>query len=211
MAITQNPLIGAASGKFAGAVFSRSFGKNIIRSMPVEVSDANTDAQKLVRQKFTAAAEAIRAGLSFWKETYKDVQLGGPVFSHLVGYAYKNATSGDLDSVVVDYGELSPSGTNTMSGADITVDKLTEDQITIDYSAANLADKIGADGEITALVIDEATGEQTMQLTPTSPADGEIVVPVNGDPDGKTYQIYLVPKKHISKFKPAADLVSSVK
>ena len=211
MAKVQNPLIGRASGKFAGAVFSTLYGQNIVRSMPVSTPVSQSDASKLVRQKFAAVSEPIKAGLPFWNDIYGDVSLNMPVYSHLVGYAFRNAASGDVDNVVVDYSKLSPAGDSLNVGASLTADKLTEGQITIDFSTAGLASKIGADGEITAMAINATTGSVTYQLTPVAPGDDEIVIPVEGDPAGVNYSIYLVPKKKISKFKPGADLVHTVK
>jgi hypothetical protein len=61
MAITQNPLIGRASGKFGGAVFATLFGQNILRTLPVEVRNPRTPAQTAQRNLFKQAALFIKA------------------------------------------------------------------------------------------------------------------------------------------------------
>ena len=49
MAIIQNPIIGSSTGKMANVVFSRSFGKNILRSKALTVRNPNSDAQRAQR------------------------------------------------------------------------------------------------------------------------------------------------------------------
>lgn len=51
MSKTQNPIIGAASGKFGTAVLSRSLGKNIIRTVPITGNAIPSDAQLEQRAK----------------------------------------------------------------------------------------------------------------------------------------------------------------
>lgn len=59
LTIVQNPIIGRASGKLANAIFSKNYQKNIIRSKPIEVIDANSDAQKAQRHDFTVIQDAV--------------------------------------------------------------------------------------------------------------------------------------------------------
>ena len=210
MAKVQNPLIGRASGKFAGAVFSTLYGQNIVRSMPVSTPVSQSDAAKLVRQKFAAVSEPIKAGLPFWNDVYGDVSLNMPVYSHLVGYAFRNAASGEVDDVEIDYSKLSPAGDSMNIGSSLSIEKDVEDQVTVDFSAAGLASKIGADGEIVAMAINTESGAVTYQLTPVAPAAGEIVIPFDGDPDGISIQIFLAAKKKITKFKPGSELTPAV-
>jgi hypothetical protein len=211
MAVTQNPLIGRASGSFAGAVFSTSYGKNQIRSKPVEVSNPNTDAQKLVRQKFAAVSDVLRQALPFFKEAYKDESLQMPVYSHLMGYAFKNAASGTLDSVSVDYGKLSPAQDVNNIASLITLDKDTENEVTAEWTASLMYDKIGDDGTLSVMLIDQATGDVFISTLNVDVDDEQVMIPVPGVNTGKTFNCWVMAKKRVVKFKAGSDLSDSVK
>jgi hypothetical protein len=51
MAIVENPKIGRASGKIGNVVFATQFGKNTLRSKPVNVKNPRTPAQMLIRNR----------------------------------------------------------------------------------------------------------------------------------------------------------------
>jgi hypothetical protein len=206
MAITQNPLIGRASGSFAGAVFSSSFGKNIIRSKPVQVSNPNTDAQKLVREKFSAVSTPLRAALPFFKNAYKDDALDMPVYSYLMGYAYKNAAGGSLGAVTVNMDVLSPAADINGIASALTIDKSINGQVSIEWNSSTLTEKLGADATLTALVIDNDTGEVYSNLTEHNIASDPLTINVNGDLSLHELYVYIMPKKKNSRFKAGNEL-----
>ena len=57
MAITQNPLIGRASGKYSTSIFTKNFNKNIVKSKELARKDKKSDTQLTQRSKFTAAQQ----------------------------------------------------------------------------------------------------------------------------------------------------------
>jgi hypothetical protein len=67
MAIVQNPLTGRSSGKFANAIFSKNYQKNIIRSKPIEVANPKTIAQELQRNRFKAAQAYVSMLLQLFR------------------------------------------------------------------------------------------------------------------------------------------------
>lgn len=64
MAITQNPLIGAARGSAGGVTFQRYNGINVMRRKPVVYIDANTPAQQIARANFQAYHASVTGDLS---------------------------------------------------------------------------------------------------------------------------------------------------
>jgi hypothetical protein len=52
-AITQNPIIGRASGKFSNAIFYKNYDANVIRSKPIQIMDKKSDPQLEQRSWFT--------------------------------------------------------------------------------------------------------------------------------------------------------------
>jgi hypothetical protein len=115
MAITQNPLIGRSSGKFAGAVFSTSYGKNIIRSKPVEVRDAQSESQVNQRNKFKVAQQWVIMFLSIIRTGFANYKTNMSAYAAALGWYLKNAVVDSGGTWVIDYanavfsfGELLP-------------------------------------------------------------------------------------------------------
>ena len=90
MAITQNPLIGRASGTFGGAVFSKLYNKNIVRSKPVSISDAKSPAQLSQRAKFTAAHAFLSQIADFIALTYAPTSEERSGYSSAMSHFLRN-------------------------------------------------------------------------------------------------------------------------
>jgi hypothetical protein len=59
MAKIQNPIIGRASGKAGGMVFSKMYQNNVMRALPLEVAKSDTDPQKAVRDFITKLSKMV--------------------------------------------------------------------------------------------------------------------------------------------------------
>ncbi len=70
MAIVQNPITGRTKNKFGTAVFSKNFGKNTMRSKPMDVKNPKTAGQVKQRTKFKTVVELIRQVLPLINEVY---------------------------------------------------------------------------------------------------------------------------------------------
>ena len=53
MAIVQNPITGRTKKAFGSAVFAKQYGKNTMRTKPLEVKNPKTLKQKMQRSKFS--------------------------------------------------------------------------------------------------------------------------------------------------------------
>ena len=75
MAIIQNPVIGRAKKKMGNVVFSKNFGKNIMRSKPVEVKNPRTASQVAQRGTFKAALIVVKEFLPAIRIGWKSLAI----------------------------------------------------------------------------------------------------------------------------------------
>lgn len=103
MAITQNPIIGRATGQAAGMIFSTVKGKNIIRAKAVSVKPSNTPRQVAQRQAMALVVSiygALRAVCQIGFRAYSSTRNAYNMFS---SYALSNAFDfSDLENVMFD-------------------------------------------------------------------------------------------------------------
>ena len=106
MAIVQNPFIGQAAGKFAGAIFSKQFGKHTMRSKPISVHNPNTLAQRTQRMKFSMLIALARMILGFVQIGYKQMAVGMSAFNAFVGENIKLIIAGAFPAFTIDWTAL---------------------------------------------------------------------------------------------------------
>lgn len=106
MAIVQNPFTGRTSGKFAGAVFSKQFGKNTMRSKPVEVANPKTTKQLTQRSRFSMMVVVARMILSFVRVTFKQMAVGMSAFNAFVKTNIDDFISGTYPTFTYDWTKL---------------------------------------------------------------------------------------------------------
>lgn len=103
MAITQNPIIGRATGQAAGMIFSTVKGKNIIRAKAVSVKPSNTPRQVAQRAAMAAVVSiygALRPVCQIGFRAYSSTRNAYNMFS---SYALSNAFDfTDLEAVTFD-------------------------------------------------------------------------------------------------------------
>jgi hypothetical protein len=71
MAIVQNPIVGRSSGKFGNAIFSKNYTKNVLRSKPIEVVDAGSDAQLAQRHNMSVVVAFVSDLLAFIRAGFR--------------------------------------------------------------------------------------------------------------------------------------------
>lgn len=95
MAIVQNPITGRTKKKFGTAVFSKQFGKNTMRSKPMDVKNPNTIGQATQRTKFSTIVNLIRQVLTLINSVYAGTLKNMSPFNKIVSINVKNAFTGD--------------------------------------------------------------------------------------------------------------------
>lgn len=106
MAIVQNPVTGRTKQKFANAVFSKQFGKNTMRSKPIDVKNPKTPGQINQRSKFSIIVAEARKLLSMLKVSFQNAAIGMSAFNVFVKDNIKTAITGLPGSYAIDYSLL---------------------------------------------------------------------------------------------------------
>lgn len=106
MAIVQNPITGRTKQKFASAVFSKQFGKNTMRSKPIEVKNPKTPDQLNQRSKFKLMIAEARQLLGLVRVSFQNGAIGMSAFNAFISQNILNAITGVYPSYTIDYPNL---------------------------------------------------------------------------------------------------------
>ena len=117
MAIVQNPVTGRSKKKFGTAVFAKQFGKNTMRTKPIEVKNPKTIKQKQQRSKFSIMVELSRMFLGFIRIGFKQVAIGMSQFNMFMKSNIYDVISGTYPSYTIDFTKLIVTK-GTLTGAD---------------------------------------------------------------------------------------------
>jgi hypothetical protein len=126
MAIVQNPITGRTKKAFGTAVFSKQFGKNTMRTKPVEVKNPKTVGQVTQRNKFATTVDLVRQVLPLINEVYAGSLRNMSPFNKITSINVKNAFAGDPP--VLDHSKVSLCHFVGSSLSNVTVNGL-DDQI----------------------------------------------------------------------------------
>ena len=117
MAIVQNPITGRTKKKFGSAVFSKQFGKNTMRTKPIEVSNPKTLAQRQQRLKFSMMIVLSRMFLGFIRMGFKQVAIEMSEFNAFMKTNISNVIAGTYPDYTIDFSKLIVTK-GTLTGAD---------------------------------------------------------------------------------------------
>jgi hypothetical protein len=117
MAIVQNPITGRTKKKFGTAVFSKQFGKNTMRTKPVEVRNPKTQLQKEQRTKFALMVELSRMFLGFIRLGFKQVAISMSQFNMFMKSNIYDVITGVYPNYAIDFTKLIVTK-GTLTGAD---------------------------------------------------------------------------------------------
>lgn len=126
MAVVQNPLIGTSRGKVGGSVFTKQFGRNVLKSKPLSVANPNSDKQKDQRISLGKTVALYRAISAVINLTFKSQAVGMSAFNAFTSKAKLGAFtySGDGNpvfrpaSLLISKGTISPVAA---TGKEITI------------------------------------------------------------------------------------------
>lgn len=191
MAIVQNPITGRSSGKFATAVFSKSFGKNTMRSKPMEVKNPKTLKQREQRSKFSLMVELSRIILNYVRTSFSQVAVGMSEFNMFMKSNIKTAITGVYPDYTIDFSELIVSK-GTLTGAD-TPEAIAAAGNQVDFTWADntgVSDASGNDYAM-ALLINFVKGEMVQEITASTREDMALSANVPTDWVGDSVNAYL--------------------
>jgi len=156
MAVTQNPIIGRARNKFAGAIFSTWKGLNVLRSSPLTVANPRTQAQINQRNKLALMVDLYRKIASAVAVGYRQQAIKKSEYNAFASEMLLNAMDVDgsnnvtfvAEDVLIAKGTM---GTTAITGAtddgtDITVEWDETAPLSEGQSATDLAYVVTFDG-----------------------------------------------------------------
>ena len=106
MAIVQNPITGRTKKKFGTAVFAKQFGKNTMRTKPMEVKNPRTTGQVNQRNKFSLMVAEGRKVNTMLKVSFHNMALEMTPFNVFIKQNIKTAITGAPGSYAIDYSLL---------------------------------------------------------------------------------------------------------
>lgn len=106
MAIVQNPITGRTKNKFGTAVFAKQFGKNTMRTKPIEVKNPKTPDQMNQRSKFSIMVAEGRKILGMVKVSFQNLAIGMSAFNSFMKENIKTAIIGTPGNYSIDYSLL---------------------------------------------------------------------------------------------------------
>lgn len=107
MAVVQNPIIGRARGQAGGMVFTTQFGKNVIKSKPLQVAYSDTDAQKMRRGMIAWVVLFFRSCVEMIQIGFSSLAQGMSAYNAFSSYNLKNGFNTDSPPTVTpDYSKI---------------------------------------------------------------------------------------------------------
>jgi len=106
MAIVQNPITGRTKKKFGNAVFSKQFGKNIMRAKAMDVKNPKTVGQVNQRSKFKLMVSISRELLGMIRISFQNMAIGKSAFNAFMQTNIKTAITGSAGSYAISYPDL---------------------------------------------------------------------------------------------------------
>jgi len=94
MAIVQNFNIGRTKQKLGNTVFSKQFGKNTLRTKPIEVKNPKTPGQMQTRNNMAMIVQLLRPLVRTMNTAYAGSVTGMSPFNKMTRYNLKNAVNG---------------------------------------------------------------------------------------------------------------------
>ena len=191
MAITQNPITGRTKKKFGTAVFSKQFGKNTMRTKPMDVKNPKTPKQLDQRQKFAIMVELARLLMGFIRVTFKQASIGMSEFNAFVKSNISTAITGAFPYYTIDYSKLivskgvltgSIDGAASASSGSIVDITWTDNSGNGDAQATDYA---------VLLLINEGKKSIAQEVSSNTRADASLSVTVPSSWEGSNVHVYL--------------------
>jgi hypothetical protein len=191
MAIVQNPVTGRTKKKFATAVFSKQFGKNTMRSKPVEVANPKTLLQRQQRAKFSLMVELSRMFLSFIRTGFKQVAIGMSQFNVFMKSNIKTVITGTYPNYSIDFTKLIVAK-GTLMGADTPeATAETGNKVAIDWiDNSGNGDAEATDNALVLIINYDKKAVKTDTISKTR-VDELLEITVHASWIGDTVHVYL--------------------
>jgi hypothetical protein len=203
MAIVQNPITGRTKKKFGSAVFSKQFGKNTMRTKPIEVRNPKTLLQRQQRSKFSIMVALARLFMGFIRISFKQVATSMSQFNMFVKLNIKTAITGAFPNYAVNFPVLVISK-GTLTGADDpTATAIAAHKVDIAWNNnSGNSDALATDNAM-VLIINDTKRAIAQDIATKTRADAALQLVVPASWVGDLVHVYMAFKT------PANDKVSN--
>jgi len=218
MAIVQNPITGRTKKKFGTAVFSKQFGKNVMRSKPIEVKNPQTVGQVTQRNKFATTVDLVRQVLPLINDVYAGSLRKMSPFNKITSINVKNAFAGDPPVINHTKVVLYDFDGSTLNSVTLTGQPNQVMDIAWDPNTQN-PDELAS--SLTFVLFNCTTNKAMIYPDAATRADGAASVVAPSDWVDAMTALHVVTTdytqfvsnmpKRVIKFKAGADLASKVK
>jgi hypothetical protein len=179
MAIVQNPIVGRSSGKFANAIFSKNYQKNIIRSKPIEVRDAKSTAQLNQRQAFKVIQTLMSALLPVVRIGFLGIATDKSAFSHAMKVNLPEALTGTAGAKTIDPSKLELSSGTLAQLQNVTWDRTSADTLTITWDTTLPTFENSNDEKVNLILFDPITGISEYSINATTRDTGSLTYTIS--------------------------------
>ena len=200
MAIVQNPVTGRSKKKFGTAVFSTQFGKNTMRTKPLDVHNPKSVKQRQQRNKFTIMVELARLLMEFIRVTFKQVAKRMSQYNAFMATNISFALTGVFPNFTIDYTKLIVSK-GTLRGAEGgAVASVAGHKLNVTWTDNSGDGSAQPTDNAVVLVINDTKKSIISDMTTKTRIDGAISFATPGTWVNDTVHVYLsfkVPDKDI--------------
>lgn len=202
MSVTQNPISGRSSGKYANAIFQTQYGRNILRSKPLTVNQPNTKAQLHSQAEFRLAGTLAGAMNPFISKLYLASSVRMPAAAVVVKWLINNAISTVGDQVILDPNKLLPVQDTFNLSDYFIVDKETPDFIYVNWAPGDIPTSFDPVFKMTGIFYDI---DNELFFHPSNTPnywDGQLIFNVPGDHAATNFICYMLIQRTGAIYKP---------
>ena len=193
MAIVQNPITGKTKKSFGNAIFSSQYGKNTMRSKPLEVRNPNTPLQAKQRLRFGTIIKLLRPLVWIINRAYAGTLRTMSAFHWVVGLNIRNAFTGDPP--VLDHTKVVLCDADGSIVSDVVLTTKPDHVVHVDWDP-NTTDTEELGSSLTFILFNCTTNEVQVRKNLALRSAGTVDFPVPGTWAGSMASLFPFPRKH---------------
>lgn len=193
MAVVQNTLIGSASGKVGGTVFSKWKGLNVLKSKPLTVANPNTDLQQMRRSALRQMTALYRLVSAVVNIGFKEQAVGMSPFNAFTSTNLKGAFnySSPPNATLIDESVKYAKGTIAPSDFTITSYTASTGHLIITWPTSPLLPGQSATDKLVCVASDTDAGflNSTVTSIARSVGTATLVLPIENATTGDNVDV----------------------
>ena len=192
MAIFSKGILGGFSGTVGNVVGGSWRGIDYMRSKPTKVSNPNTPAQQTQRGKFKLVMSLLRRIKPVIQAGFNSNNKRKSAFNIASSYNLKNAVTGSVPNLAIDYAALSVSRGILVPAEGALVESTTPGELTFSWNDNSQMGSAQADDQALILVYNPVK-ERALYIVDGGPSrsDSTYTMSVPSSYEGDTVETYL--------------------